>query len=88
MRTSAVSNAWSNYADIVNSAMTTSPGWRPRRAFEPFAKAGLERGAKLVIMTRGQAGALARSKRVSVALRSVGWRSPTRSAPATQSPPR
>ena len=50
---------------------TTLPGWRPTAPSSHFADAWLERGAKLVIMTRGEAGALARSRHVSVAVPSV-----------------
>ena len=58
-------------ADIVKFSDDDLAWMAPDTAFDPFAKAWLERGAKLVIMTRGEAGALARSKRVSVAVPSV-----------------
>ena len=58
-------------ADIVKFSDDDLAWMAPETAFDRFAKAWLERGAKLVIMTRGEAGALARSRRASVAVPSV-----------------
>jgi fructokinase len=58
-------------ADIVKFSDDDLAWMAPDTPFDPFARAWLERGAKLVIMTRGEKGALARSRRVSVSVPSV-----------------
>jgi len=58
-------------ADIVKLSEDDLAWLAPGAAFDGFARAWLERGAKLVIMTRGAEGALARSRRVAVSVPSV-----------------
>jgi fructokinase len=55
-------------ADIVKFSHEDLAWLAPGTAFEPFARRWLERGAKLVILTRGGEGAEALSKRVSVSV--------------------
>lgn len=58
-------------ADIVKLSEDDLAWLAPGAAFDEFAGAWLERGAKLVIMTRGVEGAVARSRRVAVSVPSV-----------------
>lgn len=57
--------------DIVKFSEDDLAWMAPDTPFDAFAGAWLERGAKLVIMTRGENGALARSRRISVSVPSV-----------------
>jgi fructokinase len=58
-------------ADIVKLSEDDLAWLAPGAAFDEFAGGWLDRGAKLVIMTRGVEGALARSRRVAVSVPSV-----------------
>lgn len=58
-------------ADIVKLSDDDLAWLAPGAAFEEFARGWLDRRAKLVILTRGAEGALARSRRVSVSVPSV-----------------
>jgi fructokinase len=59
------------HADIVKLSDDDLAWLAPGAAFEGFARGWLDRGAKLVILTRGADGALAFSRRFSVAVPSV-----------------
>jgi fructokinase len=58
-------------ADIVKLSDDDLAWLAPGAAFDTFAESWLARGAKLVIMTRGAEGAVARSKRVAVTVPGV-----------------
>lgn len=58
-------------ADIVKLSEDDLAWLAPGAEFDGFARAWLERGAKLIVMTRGAEGALARSRRVAVSVPSV-----------------
>lgn len=55
-------------ADIVKVSDDDLAWLSPGATFETFAGAWLDRGARLVILTRGAAGALAMSKRIAVSI--------------------
>jgi fructokinase len=59
------------YADIVKLSEDDLAWLAPGANFDGFADAWLDRGAKLVVMTRGATGASARSRRVSVSVPAV-----------------
>jgi fructokinase len=59
------------YADIVKLSEDDLAWLAPGANFDAFADAWLDRGAKLVVMTRGATGASARSRRVSVSVPAV-----------------
>ncbi len=59
------------HADIVKLSEDDLAWLAPGADFDGFADAWLGRGAKLVVMTRGAEGALARTRRVAVSVPSV-----------------